>query len=172
MPGEYAVELRDVVKRFVTPEGRDMEAVNHVTMQIRHGEFFSMLGPSGCGKTTSLRLIAGFEWPTSGEVYIDGSPQRHRPPFLRPVNTVFQSYALFQHMTVHENVASGLRWNMPKDEISSGWLGRWSSSPGLTGAAQTTLRRATAARAGGPVKTPALFPMNRSAPRPLRRKCS
>ena len=73
MPGEYAVELRDVVKRFVTPEGRDLEAVNHVTMQIRHGEFFSMLGPSGCGKTTSLRLIAGFEWPTSGEVYIDGA---------------------------------------------------------------------------------------------------
>jgi spermidine/putrescine transport system ATP-binding protein len=119
MPGEYAVELRDVVKRFVTPEGRDLEAVNHVTMQIRHGEFFSMLGPSGCGKTTSLRLIAGFEWPTSGEVYIDGSPQGHRPPFLRPVNTVFQSYALFQHMTVYENVAFGLEMeHASKDEIS------------------------------------------------------
>jgi len=107
------------VKRFVTPEGRDLEAVNHVTMQIRHGEFFSMLGPSGCGKTTSLRLIAGFEWPTSGEVYIDGSPQGHRPPFQRPVNTVFQSYALFQHMTVHENVAFGLEMeHASKDEIS------------------------------------------------------
>lgn len=118
MPGEYAVELRDVVKRFVTPEGRDLEAVNHVTMRIRHGEFFSMLGPSGCGKTTSLRLIAGFEWPTSGEVYIDGSPQGHRPPFQRPVNTVFQSYALFQHMTVHENVAFGLEMeHASKDEI-------------------------------------------------------
>jgi spermidine/putrescine transport system ATP-binding protein len=118
MPGEYTVELRDVVKRFVTPEGRDLEAVNHVTMQIRNGEFFSMLGPSGCGKTTSLRLIAGFEWPTSGEVYIEGKPQGHRPPFLRPVNTVFQSYALFQHMTVYQNVAFGLEMEgASKDEI-------------------------------------------------------
>ena len=77
-----------------------------------------MLGPSGCGKTTSLRLIAGFEWPTEGEVYIEGQPQGHRPPFLRPVNTVFQSYALFQHMTVFENVAFGLEMERaPKDEI-------------------------------------------------------
>jgi len=120
MPGEYAVELRDVVKRFVTPEGRDLEAVNHVTMHIRNGEFFSMLGPSGCGKTTSLRLIAGFEWPSSGEVYIEGEPQGHRPPFLRPVNTVFQSYALFQHMTVFENVAFGLEMERAsKEEIRS-----------------------------------------------------
>ena len=118
MPGKYAVELRDVVKRFVTPEGRDLEAVSHVTMKIRNGEFFSMLGPSGCGKTTSLRLIAGFEWPTLGEVYIDGEPQGHRPPFQRPVNTVFQSYALFQHMTVFENVAFGLEMEgASKDEI-------------------------------------------------------
>jgi len=106
--GEFAVELRDVVKKFVTPEGNDLAAVNHVTMQIRNGEFFSMLGSSGCGKTTSLRMIAGFEWPTEGEVYIDGEPQGHKPPFLRPVNTVFQSYALFQHMTVFQNVAFGL----------------------------------------------------------------
>ncbi len=106
--GEFAVELRDVVKKFVTPEGHELAAVDHVTMQIRHGEFFSMLGSSGCGKTTSLRLIAGFEWPTEGDVYIDGAPQGHKPPFLRPVNTVFQSYALFQHMTVAENVAFGL----------------------------------------------------------------
>jgi spermidine/putrescine transport system ATP-binding protein len=117
---EYAVELRDVVKKFITPEGHDLEAVNHVTMQIHNGEFFSMLGPSGCGKTTSLRLIAGFEWPTSGEVCIDGVPQGHRPPFLRPVNTVFQSYALFQHMTVFQNVAFGLEMErVPKEEIHS-----------------------------------------------------
>ena len=77
-------------------------------MQIKNGEFFSMLGASGCGKTTSLRMIAGFEWPTEGEVCIDGEPQAHKPPFLRPVNTVFQSYALFQHMTVAQNVAFGL----------------------------------------------------------------
>jgi spermidine/putrescine transport system ATP-binding protein len=76
------------------------------------------LGPSGCGKTTSLRLIAGFEWPTEGEVYIDGSAQGHRPPFQRPVNTVFQSYALFQHMTVYQNVAFGLEMEgTSKDEI-------------------------------------------------------
>lgn len=118
MPGEYAVELRNVVKKFITPEGHDLAAVDNVTMQIRNGEFFSMLGPSGCGKTTSLRLIAGFEWPTEGEVFIDGKPQGHRPPFLRPVNTVFQSYALFQHMTVFQNVAFGLEMeHAPKDEI-------------------------------------------------------
>ncbi|HUI88116.1 MAG TPA: ABC transporter ATP-binding protein [Anaerolineales bacterium] len=105
---EFAIELRDVVKKFVTPEGNELAAVNHVTMQIKNGEFFSMLGPSGCGKTTSLRMIAGFEWPTEGEVYIDGEAQGHKPPFLRPVNTVFQSYALFQHMTVFQNVAFGL----------------------------------------------------------------
>jgi spermidine/putrescine transport system ATP-binding protein len=120
MGSEHAVELRDVVKKFVTPEGHDLDAVNHVTMKIKHGEFFSMLGPSGCGKTTSLRLIAGFEWPTEGEVYIDGQPQGHRPPFQRPVNTVFQSYALFQHMTVHQNVAFGLEMEgASKDEIRS-----------------------------------------------------
>jgi spermidine/putrescine transport system ATP-binding protein len=105
---EFAIELRDVVKNFVTPEGSELAAVNHVTMQINNGEFFSMLGPSGCGKTTSLRMIAGFEWPTDGEVYIDDEAQGHKPPFLRPVNTVFQSYALFQHMTVFQNVAFGL----------------------------------------------------------------
>jgi spermidine/putrescine transport system ATP-binding protein len=106
--GEFAVELQDVVKRFTTPEGHEISAVNHVSMQICHGEFFSMLGPSGCGKTTSLRMIAGFEWPSEGEVYIDGKPQGRTPPYLRPVNTVFQNYALFQHMTVFENVAFGL----------------------------------------------------------------
>src|SRR5262245_24370288 len=100
---EFAVELHDVVKTFTTPEGNPVNAVDHVDMQIGNGEFFSMLGSSGCGKTTSLRMIAGFEWPSSGDVYIDGAPQGHRPPFLRPVNTVFQSYALFHHMTVFQN---------------------------------------------------------------------
>ena len=105
---EFAVEMRDVVKQFVTPEGNLLNAVDHVTMQIKNGEFFSMLGSSGCGKTTSLRMIAGFEWPTEGEVYIDGKPMGHLPPFQRKVNTVFQSYALFQHLTVFQNVAFGL----------------------------------------------------------------
>ena len=115
---EFAVELQDVVKRFPTPEGGEVFAVNHVTMQIKNGEFFSMLGSSGCGKTTSLRMVAGFEWPTSGEVYIEGVAQGHTPPFKRPVNTVFQSYALFQHMTVFQNVAFGLEMDgAGKDEI-------------------------------------------------------
>src|SRR5512147_1987902 len=108
MANEFAVEMRDVVKRFITPEGSELAAVDHVTMQIKNGEFFSMLGSSGCGKTTSLRLIAGFEWPTEGEVYIEGRAVGHTPPFQRKVNTVFQSYALFQHMTVFQNVAFGL----------------------------------------------------------------
>src|SRR5258708_9224530 len=100
--------MREVVKRFVTPEGNEIAAVDNVTMQIKNGEFFSMLGSSGCGKTTSLRLMAGFEWPSEGEVYIEGKAMGHLPPFQRPVNTVFQSYALFQHLTVYQNVAFGL----------------------------------------------------------------
>ena len=115
---DFAVELRDVVKQFVTPEGNPLNAVDHVTMQIKNGEFFSMLGSSGCGKTTSLRMIAGFEWPTEGEVYIEGKAMGHTPPFQRKVNTVFQSYALFQHLTVFQNVAFGLEMEgAPKDEI-------------------------------------------------------
>jgi spermidine/putrescine transport system ATP-binding protein len=115
---ELAVELRDVVKTFQTPEGTPVNAVDRVNLQIQNGEFFSMLGSSGCGKTTSLRMIAGFEWPTSGEVFIAGQPQGHKPPFQRPVNTVFQNYALFQHMTVFDNVAFGLQMaKRPGDEI-------------------------------------------------------
>ena len=114
---EFAVELRDVVKTFQTPEGTPVNAVDQVNLQIKNGEFFSMLGSSGCGKTTSLRMIAGFEWPTSGDVFIEGQPQGHKPPFQRPVNTVFQNYALFQHMTVFDNVAFGLEMvKTPKDE--------------------------------------------------------
>ena len=108
MAGEFAIEMRDVVKLFMTPEGNELAAVDHVTMQIKNGEFFSMLGSSGCGKTTSLRMIAGFDWPTTGEVYIEGKSVGHTPPYQRNVNTVFQSYALFQHMTVFQNVAFGL----------------------------------------------------------------
>ncbi len=115
---EFAVELRDVVKRFQTPEGVELAAVNHVDLQIKNGEFFSLLGSSGCGKTTSLRMIAGFEWPTEGEVYIGDVPMGHKPPFLRPVNTVFQNYALFQHMTVQENIAFGLEMHkVPRQDI-------------------------------------------------------
>ena len=116
---QFAVELRDVVKRFPNPGGGEVTAVDHVTLPVNNGEFFSLLGPSGCGKTTSLRMIAGFEWPTMGEIYIDGKKTGRTPPFLRPVNTVFQSYALFQHMTVHQNVAFGLEMEkLPKAEIN------------------------------------------------------
>lgn len=105
---EFAVEMQDVVKQFVTPEGGILAAVNHVTMQIRDGEFFSLLGPSGCGKTTSLRMIAGFELPTDGKILIHGKDMSQTPAFQRPINTVFQQYALFPHMTVEQNIAFGL----------------------------------------------------------------
>ncbi len=117
---EFAVELRDVVKEFADPgkTGELVAAVNHVTLQIKDGEFFSLLGPSGCGKTTSLRMIAGFELPTSGEVFLRGKPMGRIPPYQRPVNTVFQNYALFPHMTIGENVAFGLQMKgVPKTEV-------------------------------------------------------
>ncbi len=113
MENEYAVELRNVVKKF-----GEVTAINNVSLKIRQGEFFSLLGPSGCGKTTTLRSIAGFEMPTSGEVLIYGEPQGYLPPYQRPVNTVFQNYALFPHMTVAQNVAFGLEMKkVPKEEI-------------------------------------------------------
>jgi spermidine/putrescine transport system ATP-binding protein len=108
-----AIELRDVVKRF-----GEIHAVDHVSLQIRDGEFFSLLGPSGCGKTTTLRMIAGFEYPTSGQIRIHGREMATTPPYQRPVNTVFQSYALFPHMTVAQNVAFGLEMKrIPKAEL-------------------------------------------------------
>jgi putative spermidine/putrescine transport system ATP-binding protein len=98
-----AVALEDVVKRF-----GDVTAVDGVSLDILPGEFFSMLGPSGSGKTTCLRMIAGFEQPTSGTIRLDGRDVSSLPPFARDVNTVFQDYALFPHMTVSENVGYGL----------------------------------------------------------------
>jgi putative spermidine/putrescine transport system ATP-binding protein len=100
----YDVELRSVVKRF-----GDTVAVNHVSLAIPTGEFFSFLGPSGSGKTTCLRMIAGFEQPTEGAILLDGADTTGLPPFDRDVNTVFQDYALFPHMSVGDNVAYGLR---------------------------------------------------------------
>jgi spermidine/putrescine transport system ATP-binding protein len=133
MTSEFAVEMRDVVKRFITPEGTEMAAVDHVTMQIKNGEFFSMLGSSGCGKTTSLRMVAGFEWPTEGEVYIEGKAMGHTPPFQRKVNTVFQSYALFQHMTVYQNLAFGLEMEGAKEDEIKKRVGRALEMVQLTG---------------------------------------
>jgi spermidine/putrescine transport system ATP-binding protein len=98
------IELRKVSKTFAgEPVVRD------VSLTVRRGEFFSILGPSGCGKTTTLRLIAGFDQPTSGDLLIRQRSMLHVPAYHRPVNTVFQSYALFQHLTVRENIAFGLR---------------------------------------------------------------
>lgn len=102
--GQVDVELRQVVKRF-----NDEPAVQGLDLRIRQGEFFSILGPSGCGKTTTLRLIAGFERPTTGDILIQGVTMNRIPAHRRPVNTVFQSYALFDHMTVRDNIAFGLR---------------------------------------------------------------
>ncbi|TVQ16405.1 MAG: ABC transporter ATP-binding protein [Leptolyngbya sp. DLM2.Bin15] len=101
---EIDVQLCNVFKVF---DGET--AVRGVNLNIQKGEFFSILGPSGCGKTTTLRLIAGFETPSSGDLYIRGQSMSYVPPYRRPVNTVFQNYALFNHMTVWDNVAFGLR---------------------------------------------------------------
>ena len=99
-----SVELRDVTKRF-----GDFTAVDDLSLTIGEGEFFTMLGPSGCGKTTTLRMVAGFEEATEGAVLIDGTDVAGLPPYKRPTNTVFQSYALFPHLSVKDNVAFGLR---------------------------------------------------------------
>jgi spermidine/putrescine transport system ATP-binding protein len=120
MENSVAVEIRDVTKRFPGPGGRpgaEVLAVDDISLQIRDGEFFSLLGPSGCGKTTTLRMIAGFEHPTSGEILIHGRPMGLTPPYQRHTNMVFQSYALFPHMTIERNVAFGLEMTkIPKDE--------------------------------------------------------
>ncbi len=102
--GEPAILFKDVSRHF-----KDVKAVDGVTLEIRDGEFFSMLGPSGSGKTTCLRMIAGFDRPTSGQIMLYGQDVSDLPPYERPVNTVFQDYALFPHMTVRENVEYGLR---------------------------------------------------------------
>jgi spermidine/putrescine transport system ATP-binding protein len=120
MESTVAVEIRDVTKRFPGPSGRpdaEVLAVDNVSLQIRDGEFFSLLGPSGCGKTTTLRMIAGFEHPTSGEILIHGRPMGLTPAYQRNTNMVFQSYALFPHMTIERNVAFGLEMKkIPRDE--------------------------------------------------------
>ncbi len=105
----YTVELIQLRKTFpATSSSNEVAAVVNLNLKIRAGEFFTLLGPSGCGKTTTLRLIAGFEVPTSGEVLIHGKSVNSIPPHRRPVNTVFQSYALFPHLNVYQNVAYGL----------------------------------------------------------------
>jgi spermidine/putrescine transport system ATP-binding protein len=112
---EVDVRLERVTKRF-----GDVAAVDDLSLDIEEGEFFSMLGPSGCGKTTTLRMIGGFEDPTYGTVFLGGRDVTDLPPYKRDVNTVFQSYALFPHLNVRENVAFGLRRKkVPKSEIGT-----------------------------------------------------
>jgi spermidine/putrescine transport system ATP-binding protein len=98
------VELRNVTKRFGA-----YEALKEASFEIRAGEFMTFLGPSGCGKTTCLRLISGFDTPTSGQIFLDGKDLTFEPPYRRDVNQVFQNYALFPHLTIYENIAFGLR---------------------------------------------------------------
>jgi spermidine/putrescine ABC transporter ATP-binding subunit len=108
------ISLQNVSKHF-----GQVRAVDEVNFEIRRGEFFSLLGPSGCGKTTLLRMLAGFEVPTAGEIFIDGQPMSAVPPYARPTNMVFQNYAIFPHLNVRENIAFGLRKKkMSKAEIA------------------------------------------------------
>ena len=100
------VRLVDVVKRY-----GEAVVVDHINLEVQTGEFFTLLGPSGCGKTTTLRMIGGFEAPTSGLIELKGEDVTWLPPYKRNVNTVFQNYALFPHLTIYENVAFGLRRN-------------------------------------------------------------
>jgi spermidine/putrescine transport system ATP-binding protein len=110
-----AIGVHHVVKRF-----GNFTAVDHVSLDIARGEFFSLLGASGCGKTTLLRMIAGFEQPTTGDIFLDGSDATSLPPHRRPVNLVFQHFALFPHLTVAKNVAFGLRYERePKPATSA-----------------------------------------------------
>jgi spermidine/putrescine transport system ATP-binding protein len=102
--GKAAVRLVGVTKQF-----KQMIAVDNLTLELAQGEFFALLGPSGCGKTTTLRMVGGFEQPTSGQIFLGGEDITWTPPYRRDVNTVFQSYALFPHLDVFENVAFGLR---------------------------------------------------------------
>lgn len=111
--GENIIEIKGITKVF-----DNVTVLDDLSLGIKRGQFVTLLGPSGCGKTTLLRLIAGFETPTSGEIYIEGVPITSIPPFKRPVNTVFQKYALFPHLNVFKNVAFGLKLKKIEDQTA------------------------------------------------------
>ena len=113
MSDESFISIKNLSKHFGS-----VRAVDEITLDIRRGEFFALLGPSGCGKTTLLRMLAGFEVPTGGEIFIDGQAVASIPPHERPVNMVFQSYAIFPHLTVAQNIGFGLRKDkLPKQQL-------------------------------------------------------
>lgn len=115
-----AIDIRQTSKIYGNDRVSGVVALDDVSLVIEDNEFFTLLGPSGCGKTTLLRLIAGFEQPTHGEIVLFGEHLEGLPPYKRPVNTVFQHYALFPHMTVAENISFGLEMlDKPASEISS-----------------------------------------------------
>ncbi|PXF28559.1 transporter, partial [Pokkaliibacter plantistimulans] len=112
-PEQTILQIQQVTKMF-----GDTKAVNDVSLEIRKGEIFALLGGSGCGKTTLLRMLAGFERPTAGRIILDGQDITALPPYERPINMMFQSYALFPHMSVEQNIAFGLKQDgMTRNQI-------------------------------------------------------
>ncbi len=112
--GTNIIELKNIKKCY-----DDMVVVEDFNLEVQKGEFVTFLGPSGCGKTTTLRMIAGFEFPTEGEILLNGEDISYLPPNRRPINTVFQRYALFPHLNVYDNVAFGLNLKrLPKSQIN------------------------------------------------------
>jgi spermidine/putrescine transport system ATP-binding protein len=128
MAGIADVRLVDVTKRF-----EEVTAVDRLSLEIEHGSFFALLGPSGCGKTTTLRMIGGFEQPTEGQIYLGDAEVSGLPSYKRDVNTVFQSYALFPHLSVFENVAFGLRRQGVRGETLTGQVNEILRLVGLEG---------------------------------------
>jgi ABC-type Fe3+/spermidine/putrescine transport system ATPase subunit len=131
-----ALRAERLTKVFTDSGGASITAVDDVNLEVAAGEFVSLLGPSGCGKTTLLRMIAGFETPTSGDLYLDGRPVTHLPPNARGTAMVFQSYALFPHLTVFENVAFGLRVRETRQEEVARRVGDALGIVGLSGLEQ------------------------------------
>ncbi|MFL5918099.1 MAG: ABC transporter ATP-binding protein [Gaiellaceae bacterium] len=128
MTGTVDVSLVDVTKRF-----EDVVAVDKLSLDVESGSFFALLGPSGCGKTTTLRMIGGFEQPTEGEIYLGDRAVSGLPAYKRDVNTVFQSYALFPHLSVFDNVAFGLRRRSVRGEMLGGQVREMLRIVGLEG---------------------------------------
>ena len=113
---DVIIELKNLTKTYAD---NGFTAVSDFSLSVKSGEFVTFLGPSGCGKTTTLRMIAGFDIPTSGEILLNGVDISKLPPNKRPINTVFQRYALFPHMNIYENIAYGLKIKkLPKRKIS------------------------------------------------------